>query len=35
MTTHLTGVDAIFQSQGEAAGPSVLVETLLGASAPS
>ncbi len=31
VTTHLTGVDAIFQSQGEAAGPSVLFETLLGA----
>ena len=30
MTTHLTGVDAIFQSQGEASGPSVLAETLLG-----
>ncbi len=31
VTTHVTGVDAIFQSQGEAGGPSVLAETLLGA----
>jgi RND superfamily putative drug exporter len=30
VTTHLTGVDAIFQSQGGSSGPSVLVETLLG-----
>ena len=30
VTTHLTGVDAIFQSQGGASGPSVLAETLLG-----
>ncbi|MDH4178628.1 MAG: MMPL family transporter, partial [Thermoleophilia bacterium] len=30
VTTHLTGVDPIFDSQGEASGPSVLVETLLG-----
>ena len=28
----MTGVDAIFQSQGEAGGPSVLAETLLGAA---
>ena len=32
VTTHVTGVDAIFQSQGEAGGPSVLAETLLGAT---
>ena len=31
VTTHVTGVDAIFQSQGEAGGPSILFETLLGA----
>ena len=31
VTTNLTGVDAIFQSQGEAGGPSILFETLLGA----
>ena len=31
VTIHVTGVDAIFQSQGEAGGPSVLAETLLGA----
>jgi RND superfamily putative drug exporter len=31
VTTHLTGVDPIFESQGEAGGPSVLVETLIGA----
>ena len=30
VTSHLTGVDAIFQSQGGASGPSVLAETLLG-----
>ena len=30
MTTNVTGVDAIFQSQGEAGGPSVLIEMLLG-----
>ena len=30
VTTHLTGVDAIFQSQGGSSGPSVLLETLLG-----
>ncbi len=30
VTAHLTGVDAIFQSQGGSSGPSVLVETLLG-----
>ncbi len=32
VTTNVTGVDAIFQSQGEAGGPSVLAETLLGAA---
>ncbi len=31
VTTNVTGVDAIFQSQGGAGGPSVLAETLLGA----
>ena len=30
VTTHVTGFDAIIQSQGEAGGPSVLFETLLG-----
>jgi putative drug exporter of the RND superfamily len=30
VTSHLTGRDAIFQSQGEATGPSVFVETLIG-----
>jgi putative drug exporter of the RND superfamily len=30
VVTSLTGVDAIFQSQGGSSGPSVLVETLLG-----
>jgi putative drug exporter of the RND superfamily len=30
VTSHLTGRDAIFDSQGEATGPSVLFETLLG-----
>ena len=30
VTTHLTGRDAIFDSQGGAEGPSVLVETLIG-----
>ena len=30
VSTHLTGSAAIFQSQGEAGGPSVLTETLLG-----
>jgi RND superfamily putative drug exporter len=30
VTTHVTGVDAIFQSQGEAGGPSVLIEVLIG-----
>ena len=30
VTSHVTGVDAIFQSQGGASGPSVLAETLLG-----
>ncbi len=30
VTTHLTGVDAIFESQGGETGPSVLIETLLG-----
>ena len=30
VTTHVTGVDAIFQSQGEAGGPSILIEVLLG-----
>ena len=30
VTTHLTGVDPVFKSQGEASGPSVLAETLLG-----
>ncbi len=30
VTANLTGVDAIFQSQGGATGPSVLVETLIG-----
>jgi RND superfamily putative drug exporter len=30
VTANLTGVDAIFQSQGGSSGPSVLVETLLG-----
>jgi RND superfamily putative drug exporter len=32
VTANVTGVDAIFQSQGEAGGPSVLAETLLGAA---
>ncbi len=31
VTTHVTGVDAIVQSQGSAGGPSILIETLLGA----
>ena len=31
VTTHLTGVDPIFDSQGEASGPSVFAETMLGA----
>jgi putative drug exporter of the RND superfamily len=31
ITTHLTGVDPIFDSQGESSGPSVLAETMLGA----
>ncbi len=31
VTTNVTGVDAIFQSQGEAGGPSLLIETLIGA----
>jgi RND superfamily putative drug exporter len=31
VTTHLTGVDPIFESQGEAGGPSVLAEAMLGA----
>ncbi len=31
VTTHLTGVDPIFESQGEAGGPSVLAETMIGA----
>jgi RND superfamily putative drug exporter len=31
VTTHLTGRDAIFQSQGGSTGPGVLTETLLGA----
>jgi len=31
VTTHITGVDPIYDSQGEASGPSVLIETLLGA----
>ncbi len=31
VTSHVTGVDPIFESQGEAGGPSVLAETLLGA----
>ena len=30
VTSHLTGRDAIFQSQGETTGPSVFAETLLG-----
>jgi len=30
VTTHLTGYEAIQQSQGQAGGPSILVETLLG-----
>ena len=30
VTAHVTGFDAIIQSQGEASGPSVLFETLLG-----
>ncbi len=30
MTTHVTGVDAIFQSQGETGGPSILIEVLIG-----
>ena len=30
VTSHVTGVDAIFQSQGGASGPSVLAETMLG-----
>ena len=30
VSTHLTGSAAIFESQGEAGGPSVLTETLLG-----
>jgi RND superfamily putative drug exporter len=30
VTTHVTGVDAIFQSQGETAGPSILIELLIG-----
>jgi RND superfamily putative drug exporter len=30
VTSHLTGRDAIFDSQGESSGPSVLFETLLG-----
>ncbi len=30
VTTHLTGLEAIYQSQGGANGPSVLVETLIG-----
>jgi RND superfamily putative drug exporter len=30
VASHLTGRDAIFQSQGEATGPSVFVETLIG-----
>lgn len=30
VTAHVTGFDAIIQSQGEAGGPSVLIETLLG-----
>ncbi len=30
VTSHLTGRDAIFDSQGESTGPSVLFETLLG-----
>jgi len=32
VTANLTGVDPIFASQGEASGPSVLVETLIGAA---
>jgi len=30
VTTHVTGVDAIFQSQGETGGPSILIEVLIG-----
>src|SRR5262245_8602367 len=32
VTSHLTGRDAIFQSQGGAQGPGVLTETLIGAA---
>ena len=32
MTAHLTGRDPIFVSQGEAGGPSVLTEALIGAA---
>jgi RND superfamily putative drug exporter len=31
MTSHLTGRDAIFQSQGSTSGPGILVELLIGA----
>jgi RND superfamily putative drug exporter len=31
VTSHLTGRDAIFASQGESTGPSVLTETMIGA----
>ncbi len=30
VTTHVTGVDAIFQSQGATGGPSILIEVLIG-----
>lgn len=31
VTSHITGVDPILESQGEAGGPSVLAETMIGA----